>query len=149
MSFIVTHRIGKPGLIYLTFCSIVVTVNRNSIMKKNPNKLQENNFPSRVFNVHTSKGMLQSCSTKIRWLGFPELLNNVISASWSIGRMKSIHTACSTGLNRGAHSRCLGCVKSLAMLLQTTVFLNHPLKQSVLAWEGSSDHWATIFLIYV
>lgn len=34
MSFIITHKIGKPGLIYLTFCSTVATVNRNSIMKK-------------------------------------------------------------------------------------------------------------------
>lgn len=34
MSFVDTHKIGKPGLMYLTFCSIVVTVNRNNVIKK-------------------------------------------------------------------------------------------------------------------
>lgn len=144
MNFINTRRIGMPGLIYLTFCSVVVVVNRHSVMKKT----QENNFPSRVFQAHTSRGRLQSCCTKIWWFGFPELLTNVVSASSLIGRMRSIHTAHARGLNRGAHSRCLGCMKSLAGSSKPR-FLNHPLKQPVLTSEGPSDHWATIFPIYM
>lgn len=40
-------------------------------------------------------------------------------------------------------------MKSLGGLLQTTLFLSHPLKQPVLTSEGPTDHWTTIFLIYV
>lgn len=116
MSFIDTRRIGKPGLMYLTFCSVV---HKQKWCNEKP---QENNFPSRVFKVHASKGMLQSRSTKIQRFGFPESLTDVISASLLISRTRSSHTThTARGLRRGAHSRCLGCTKALGGLLQTTL----------------------------